>query len=262
MIDIGANLCHDSFDPDREAVIARAREAGVDRVVVTGSCADSSERALTLARAHAGRLFATVGLHPHHAADCTPELIARFRELAQAPDVVAIGEIGLDFFRDLAPRAQQETAFRAHLELAAKASMPVFLHQRDAHTHFLPIVREYLPALPAAVVHCFTGSAEELDACLEEDLYVGITGWICDERRGRHLLEIVDRIPAGRLMIETDAPYLLPRDLRPRPRTRRNEPAHLPHIAAVVAQARGETAAALDAHTTAAAETFFRLPRK
>src|SRR5699024_867619 len=160
--------------------------------------------------------------------------LARFRALAAHPEVVAIGETGLDFFRDFSPRPQQEAAFRAQLELAAELDMPVFLHQREAHARFLPILRDHLSALPAAVVHCFTGTDTELDAYLDAGCHIGITGWICDERRGHHLRDLVARVPAGRLMIETDAPYLLPRDLRPKPRSRRNDPMHLAHVAATV----------------------------
>ncbi len=262
LTDIGANLAHDSFDADRPAVIERAFAAGVSRIVVTGSCRASAEAAQRLAAAHPGQLFATAGLHPHHAEDFSDDLLARFRALAGYPEVVAIGETGLDFFRDFSPRPRQEAAFRAHLELAAELDMPVFLHQRDAHDRFLPILREYLSALPAAVVHCFTGTGAELDAYLDAGCHIGITGWICDERRGSHLLELVAHIPEGRLMIETDAPYLLPRDLAPKPRSRRNEPLYLPHIAATIARARGETPASLAHHTSAAAETFFRLPAR
>lgn len=260
LVDIGANLCHESFQRDRDAVIARAAQAGVAQIVVTGSCAESSRQALTLAQRAPGQLFSTVGLHPHLAEQFSVDMLAEFRELADAHEVVAIGETGLDFYRDLSPRRQQEAAFRAHLELAASLERPVFLHQRDAHERFLPILEEYLPALPSAVVHCFTGAAAELDAYLEQDLHIGITGWICDERRGRHLLDLMTRIPLHRLMVETDAPYLLPRDLRPKPKNRRNEPAYLPHIVATIARALGDTPEALAAATTATARRFFGLP--
>ncbi len=260
LIDIGANLCHESFAPDRDAVLSRAATAGVSQIIVTGSCLESSRAAQALAAAHPGHLFSTVGLHPHQAEDFGPALMEAFRELAALPQTVAIGETGLDFFRDLSPRATQEASFHAHLALAVELQRPVFLHQRDAHDRFLPILREYLPDLPAAVVHCFTGSDAELDDYLASDLHIGITGWICDERRGHHLLDMVHRVPGDRLMVETDAPYLLPRDLRPRPRSRRNEPMFLPHIAATVARARGETPEALATATSATARRLFELP--
>jgi TatD DNase family protein len=260
LIDIGANLAHDSFDADREAVLARARHAGLSAIIVTGSDVDSAARALQLARGQPGFLYATAGLHPHHAAGLDSETLLALRELAQAHEMVATGEMGLDFFRDFAPRPAQERAFQRQLEMAVDVGKPVFLHQRDAHARFLPILREQLDHLPAAVVHCFTGTREELRDYLDLGLYIGITGWICDERRGRHLLACVRDIPLDRLMLETDAPYLLPRNLQPRPASRRNEPAYLPAVLATVAQALGRPATEVAAATTATARQFFRLP--
>ena len=186
-------------------------------------------------------------------------LLGGLRELAAAPEVVATGEMGLDFFRDFSPRPVQEQAFQRQLEMAVAVGKPVFLHQRDAHARFLPILRDYLAQLPAAVVHCFTGSRAELHDCLDLGLYIGITGWINDERRGLHLREVVRGIPADRLMLETDAPYLLPRDIRPAPKSRRNEPHYLPWVLNAVARARGETPQAVAAATTANARRLFGL---
>jgi TatD DNase family protein len=259
LIDIGANLAHDSFDPDRDAVLARARQAGVSAIVVTGSDLDSARKAVALARAHPGFLYATAGLHPHHASSLDDDTLHALQETALAPQVVATGEMGLDFFRDFAPRPTQERAFQRQLEMAVAVGKPVFLHQRDAHARFLPILREQLDRLPAAVVHCFTGTREELRDYLDVGLYVGITGWICDERRGQHLLACVRDIPLDRLMLETDAPYLLPRNLQPRPAGRRNEPAYLPAVLATVAQALGRPPAEVAAAATATARRFFRL---
>ena len=211
VIDIGANLAHDSFDSDRDAVLQRAREAGVERIVVTGSSADSSRKALELARTHPGVLYATAGLHPHHASEYSAEHEALFRDLAKHDEVVALGECGLDYFRDLSPRADQRRAFAAQLALAATARKPVFLHQRDAHADFLPMLKEHRPQLADAVVHCFTDTQAALEECLALDCYIGITGWVCDERRGLALRETVKAIPDDRLLVETDAPYLLPR---------------------------------------------------
>ena len=258
LIDIGINLAHDSFDPDRDDVVARAVAAGVRRMVVTGSSATSTRRALGFARSRPGVLFATAGVHPHHATELTDELIAEYAQLALEPGLVAIGECGLDYFRDLSPRDVQRRAFHRHLELAAKLGKPVFLHVRDASEDFVAILREH-PAVIAqgAVAHCFTGSAAELESYLALGLSIGITGWICDERRGRHLAELVSRVPRDRLMLETDGPFLLPRDLRPRPADGRNEPAFLPHVLAAVARATGRPAAEVAADTSATAARFF-----
>ncbi|WIH05275.1 TatD family hydrolase [Xanthomonas translucens pv. graminis] len=260
LIDIGANLTHDSFDRDREAVLQRARDAGVAQLVVTGASREHSPLALQLAQQHPGFLYATAGVHPHHALEYTAECDAELRALHAQAEVVAVGECGLDYFRDLAPRPAQHRAFERQLQLAADTGKPLFLHQRDAHADFLALMRQFDGKLGAAVVHCFTGTREELFDYLDRDWHIGITGWLCDERRGAHLRELVRHIPASRLMIETDAPYLLPRTLTPLPKDRRNEPAFLAHIAGELARDRGEDVAATAASTTATARGFFRLP--
>ena len=261
LIDIGINLAHDSYDADRDSVIARAAAAGVVQMIVTGSCAASSRAALSLARQHPGRLFATAGVHPHHATEVTAAALAELTELTREPQVVAVGECGLDYYRNNSPHEAQRQAFHRQLELAARCGKPVFLHQRDSHADFIAILREHWPALTGGVAHCFTGGAAELECYLELGLAIGITGWICDERRGAHLLELVRRIPAERLLLETDGPYLLPRDLQPKPPSRRNEPVYLPHIATVVARARAEPPESLARSSTEAARGLFRLPR-
>jgi TatD DNase family protein len=260
LIDIGANLTHRSFDSDRERVLERAREAGVTRLIVTGSSVDASRGAAALAAEHPGVLFATAGIHPHHASDCTPAALEVLEELARRDGVVAGGETGLDYFRDFSPRADQAAAFRAQLELAARLSLRLFLHERDAHADFVSILKPYLERVPGGVVHCFTGDREALRAYLDLGLYIGVTGWICDERRGTHLRELVAEIPADRLLIETDAPYLLPRDLDPKPRSRRNEPMYLPHVLEAVARCRGEGVEDAAFATRRATEQLFGLP--
>jgi TatD DNase family protein len=261
LIDIGINLAHDSYDADRSSVLARAAAAGVVQMIVTGSSVASSRQAVALARQHPGRLFATAGVHPHHAAELGTAALAELGGLSLAQEIVAVGECGLDYFRNFSPHEAQREAFHRQLDLAARCGKPVFLHQREAHEDFIAILREHWPALAGGVAHCFTGGAAELECYLELGLAIGITGWICDERRGAHLLELVRRIPAERLLLETDGPYLLPRDLQPKPASRRNEPVYLPHVAAVVARARGESAESLAQSSTDAARRLFRLPR-
>ncbi|MGH8442975.1 MAG: TatD family hydrolase [Nevskiaceae bacterium] len=259
LIDIGANLAHDTFDHDRDAVLERARGAGVTRVIVTGSSADSSRKALALAQAHAGVLYATAGLHPHHATEYSAEHAALFRDLAAHTEVVALGECGLDYFRNYSPHADQVHAFTAQLKLAAVARKPVFLHQRDAHAEFLPILKEHRPQLVGVVVHCFTDTAAALEDYLALGCSIGITGWVCDERRGLALREAVKAIPDDRLLVETDAPYLLPRTA-PKPAHRRNEPMFLPFVVRALAEARGQTEAHVGDITADNAKRFFRLP--
>ncbi len=259
LIDIGINLAHDSYDRDRDEVIARAHAAGVVQMVVTGATLPGTRAAVGLARAHPGRLFATAGVHPHHASDLDGASLAELGELARLPEVVAVGECGLDYFRDFAPRAAQRQSFHRQLELALAIGKPVFLHQRDAHDDFLAILREHATTW-RGVAHCFTGTADHLHAYLQLGLAIGITGWICDERRGAHLVPLTAQIPAARLLLETDGPYLLPRDLMPKPASRRNEPAYLAHIAATVARARGEPLASLARSSTESARSLFGLP--
>ena len=260
LVDIGANLTHDSFDHDRDAVMARARAAGVAQMVVTGASREHSPRALALARTRPGELFATAGVHPHHATEYTAECDAEIRALVAQPEVVAVGECGLDYFRDFSPRHAQRRAFELQLEIAADSGKPLFLHQRDAHRDFVDVMKAFDGRIGPAVVHCFTGTREELFECIDHDWHIGITGWLCDERRGLHLRELVKSIPANRLMIETDAPYLLPRTVKPAPSHRRNEPMYLAHIVEELARDRGETVEQAAAATTATARAFFRLP--
>ncbi|HYL91033.1 MAG TPA: TatD family hydrolase [Burkholderiales bacterium] len=253
--DIGANLTHSSFHGDLDAVLARASAAGVSTIVVTGTTVLESEMAAQIAERL--DLYSTVGVHPHHARDCGPATIGELRELARHPRVVAIGECGLDFNRNYSPHPDQEKWFIAQLELGLELGLPLFLHSRDAHPRFAEILRHH--RVQNAVAHCFTGEKDELHAYLDLGLYIGITGWICDERRGTHLLQLVRDIPADRLLLETDSPYLTPRDMHPQPKSRRNEPAFLPHIAKAVARALGRPAEEVAAETTRNARTLFRL---
>jgi TatD DNase family protein len=259
LIDIGANLTHDSFDEDRGEIMQRASDAGVTRMIVTGSSNKGSQDAVQLAKTAPGLLYATAGVHPHHAADFDETSVQLITELAGDAAVVAIGECGLDYFRNYSPRQAQLEAFQAQLDIAAATALPVFLHQRDAHDDFVEVLEPMLPNLSRAVAHCFTGEGESLREYLEMGLWIGITGWICDERRGAHLHDVVSAIPDDRLLIETDAPYLLPRTIQPKPKTRRNEPAFLTEVLRVVAEARGQTEEHVAKITTDNAMQFFDL---
>ncbi|WP_370599744.1 TatD family hydrolase [Pseudomonas nitroreducens] len=263
LIDIGVNLTHPSFAVEREAVLARAIEAGVVQMVLTGTSLGDSEQALDLCRQldENQRLFCTAGVHPHEASHWDSGSAKVLRGLLAEDRVRAVGECGLDFNRDFSPRPLQEKAFEEQLALAVELQRPVFIHERDAAERLLAILKEFRDQLPAAVVHCFTGERRALYSYLDLDLHIGITGWICDERRGTHLQELVKEIPAGRLMLESDAPYLLPRTLRPRPKHGHNEPAYLPEVLACVAQHRGESPEQVAAHSTDCARRFFSLPQ-
>ena len=251
MIDVGANLTHAAFRDDLPDVLRRARDAGVSAIIVTGTSVEETRKALEF------DFLTTAGVHPHHARECGPETIPALRELAKNPRVVAIGECGLDFNRNYSPHPDQEHWFRKQIELALEIRKPLFLHSRDAHPRFADILKEMKVQL--AVAHCFTGEREELRAYLDLGLYIGITGWICDERRGQHLLQLVREIPRDRLLLETDAPYLTPRDMRPPPKARRNEPAFLPHILKTVARALGRDVDDVASETAGNARTLFGL---
>ncbi len=259
MIDIGVNLTNRAFRGDLDQVIERAWAAGVEAMVVTGTSVAASRAALELAESRPGCLYATAGVHPHDAKSCDDSTLSILRELAARDGVVAIGECGLDYNRDYSPRQVQDRWFEAQVELAAELGMPLFLHERDAHGRFIEIIGRHRDRLVAVCVHCFTGTEPELRAYLDLDLHIGITGWIADERRGRHLYDLVRLIPEGRLMIETDAPYLLPRTLDKKPKTGRNEPSYLPWVVKSLADATGRTEAEVRAFTTRTARTFFRI---
>ncbi|NND35873.1 MAG: hydrolase TatD [Gammaproteobacteria bacterium] len=262
LVDIGANLTHDSFDPDRDAVMQRAADVGVNRIIVTGTSVEATEAALRLAEEYPNRVFATAGVHPHHATEVDTAAIARLKELATHEAVVAVGECGLDFFRNYSPRDVQLQAFETQLRIAADSGKPVFLHQRDAHDPFLALLNEHIADINGGVAHCFTGGREELEAYLELGLYVGITGWICDERRGDGLREAVTSLPLERVLIETDSPYLLPRDLKEKPSGRRNEPSVLPHILETLARHMDQDEQVVAAAATANTERLFGLKRR
>ena len=258
LVDIGANLTHASFRDDLAEVLQRARSAGIGSIVVTGTTLEESRAAAQLAERHE-QLYATAGVHPHHARDCDERTIPALREVAAHPRVVALGECGLDYNRNYSTHPDQERWFMAQLELGIELGKPLFLHSRDAHPRFAEILHQHRPA--KAVAHCFTGGQAELHAYLKLGLYIGITGWICDERRGRHLVQLVREIPADRLLIETDAPYLTPRDMRPQPKSRRNEPAFLPHVLRAVARALERPAEEVAAQTARNAQALFGLPQ-
>jgi TatD DNase family protein len=259
LVDIGVNLAHRSFDRDRDQVIARAIAAGVETMIVTGTSIPSSRSAVSLAGTMPGRLRATAGVHPHHAKDADETTLDALRALAESRAVVAMGECGLDFDRNFSPPDVQERWFATQLDLAAELKKPVFLHERSAFDRFSAIFRTHGKNVRCAVVHCFTGDARALSTYLDLGLSIGITGWIADARRGRPLAALAKEIPLDRLMIETDAPFLLPPSVEPRPKDRRNEPAFLTHVLEAVARAVDRPPEEVAAATTKTARTFFGL---
>ncbi|MEF2967729.1 TatD family hydrolase [Paenibacillus sp. M1] len=257
IIDIGVNLMHRSFHKDREQVVKRAVANHVTPLIITGTNLRDSKEAARYAGRYPGKLYSTAGVHPHDAKSCNEDTIKELEALAALPQVAAIGECGLDYNRDFSPRDVQRKWFAEQIRLATRLDMPLFLHERDAFADFASILKEH--EVKQAVVHCFTGTYAELKTYLEMGLHIGITGWICDERRGRHLRDLVRIIPLDRLMLETDAPFLTPRDMKPKPAEGRNEPAFLPHILQTVASCIGIPAQEVAKATTETAAKFFNL---
>lgn len=263
LVDIAGNMTNKAFREDLPSVLTRARDAGVSGLVIAGVSTTTSRRGWEIAASGTRScppgldVVATSGIHPHHASQASAEALYEIADIAKRERVVAVGECGLDYNRDFSPRDAQRRAFEAQLEIASALKKPVYLHERDAHEDFTSILARWRPKLVAGVVHCFTGQRATLTRYLDMDLHVGFTGWICDERRGTHLTDLVRLVPRGRLMVETDAPYILPRDMSPKPKSGRNEPAFVVHVAKTVARHRRESFEELAEHTTRTARELF-----
>lgn len=247
-----------AFDRDRDAVLERARDAGVSGSVVVGIDGESNRRAVALTKRHPD-VFAAVGFHPHEAKSFDGEALHLLRELAQAPGVVAIGETGFDFYRNLSPRADQERAFRAHLELAAELGLPVIIHARQAEKETLAALRSWTnsnPALsrPLGVLHCFAGSAESARAYFEMGFLISVAGNVTYPNAA-HLRSVVAAVPLERLVVETDCPFLAPQSRR----GRRSEPADVVETAKAVAAIQDVTFGEVARATTDNARALFRI---
>ena len=252
LADSHAHLSDGRFDADRDAVLQRAREAGVALILDVGYDVTSSEQAVALAQAGEG-VWAAAGVHPHDASALDATALGRLRELARQPRVLAIGETGLDFYRDLSPREAQRQAFEAHLGVAAEVGKPVLVHSRETYDEVLAILQHWKGQV-GAVLHCYDGDRDMLGRALDLGLYISLAGTVTYERDER-LREIACLVPLDRLLIETDCPYLAPAPYR----GRRNEPAYVAHVAQGVARARGMTLEELAEATFQNAEAFLGL---
>lgn len=259
IIDIGANLTNSRFDKDLAEVLERAKQANVQQIVVTGTCLEVSQQALALAQQHPHLLRSTAGVHPHDASSWNADSAAVIRQLASQSEVVALGECGLDFNRNYSTPTEQLACFEAQLQLAVELQKPLFLHQRDAHDAFIELIKKYRSQLGRIVVHCFTGSEQEMCECVDLDCYIGITGWIADKKRGEELRQLVRHIPSDKLLIETDAPYLTPQNIRPKPKSSRNEPSYLPWVLQKLAEVTEQPIEVLAENTLANSQLFFGL---
>jgi len=258
MIDIGINLINKQFRYDLSKVIERAIDNGVTQMIVTGVNLENSIKAVELAKEYPKELYATAGIHPHHSKEASEENLAKIKELLLHEEVVAVGECGLDFNRNYSTPEQQEACFHSFLEIATDVGKPLFLHERDAHKRFVEIVSDYSD-LPNGVVHCFTGTVDELRTYLDMGFYIGFTGAICKPSLSQ-LKEAVRYVPLDRLMVETDGPFMLPKSaMESPPKSRRNEPAFLPYIVKFIARCTNKSVAEIANATTDTAREFFSL---
>lgn len=237
--DCGVNLAHPRLQQRLSEVMIAAEQAGVKRQLAISCNLTEAKQALGMVADYPDQLVMTVGVHPHDAANVPTDLAEQLYRLAQHEGVVAIGECGLDFNRNFSPQADQLRVFEIQLEVASELGLPVYLHERDAFEPQSQLLKKYGKNLKSMLTHCFTGGCAQAEHYLELGCSLGITGWICDERRSNELREALPRIPDDRLVLETDAPFLIPRTLRPRPRD--NEPKYMTEIATKVAELREQS---------------------
>lgn len=230
--DAGVNLFSAQFDPDRPDIVSQAQAAGVSELLLISSDLTETLLNLQFCTQHPGCFF-TAGVHPHQADNVSTDWLQQLELLLQQPEVVAVGECGLDYNRMFSAKQQQLSVFSAQLSLAKQHAKAVYLHERDAFADQIDLLQAH--QINHGIAHCFTGDVTQLRAYLDLGLYIGITGWLCDERRGTDLQQALKFVPLDRLVLETDAPYLLPRNLTDKPKNRRNAPAFLPAIGAKVA---------------------------
>ncbi|WP_449399670.1 TatD family hydrolase [Chryseobacterium wanjuense] len=257
-IDIGINLTNKQFHNEHEEIINRALDNGVEQMILMGTSIRASKESAKITEDYPEILFSTAGIHPHDAKSFNNESSNELRKLLKLDHVISVGECGLDFDRDFSPRPIQEKCYRAQLELAIEVDKPLFLHERSAFKRFNEITDEYASKLPKAVVHCFTGSLSEAKIYLEKGFYLGFTGAISDERRFKHLEEVIKYVPLDRMMIETDAPFMLPKNI-PRMQNRRNEPSFLPYVAQTIAGLKKISISKVAEETTEVTRNFFRI---
>ena len=233
--DIACNFTSDRFDKDLDEVIERAIANDITKFGLICSRLSDLDKLLEIYNRYSKEMFFTIGVHPHHANEINEKYLEKLKEVININNPHAIGETGLDFFRNLSTYEEQVFAFEEQIKIAIDKNKPLFLHQRDSHDDFIKILRKYSSDINKAVVHCFTGTQKQLDDYLELDCYIGVTGWICDAKRNVELRKTIKNIPLERLMIETDCPYLIPKNLEEKPKNNRNEPTYLNHIANEVA---------------------------
>ena len=233
--DIACNFTNERFDKDLDEVINRAKTNKITKFGLICSRLSDIDKLLEIYNQYSKNMFFTIGVHPHHANEINDKYLKNLKEAVINNNPHAIGETGLDFFRNLSTYDEQIYAFEEQIKIAVDTNKPLFLHQRDSHDDFIKILRQYSSDISKAVVHCFTGTQEQLEDYLELDCYIGVTGWICDEKRNVELRKTIKNIPLSKLMVETDCPYLIPKNLQKKPKNNRNEPYNLNHILSEIA---------------------------
>jgi len=256
-IDIACNFTHDSFKDNLDEVLNNAEHAGVDKFVLLCASLDDIDPIKVIQNNTPEKFFISAGIHPHHATEILEiNYDALFNKL-KSINPNAIGETGLDYFRNISPPNIQKKSFGMHIEIAKELNLPLYLHQREAHNDFIRIIKENISNFPKFVVHCFTGTQAELDEYLELGAYIGLTGWICDAKRNIDLRKSIKNIPIEKMMIETDSPYLIPKNLMLKPKKNINEPKYLPHIANEICELTGYELEELKSATSNNAIKFF-----
>ena len=254
MFDIGANLTSSHFSKDLDVVLNDSLTAGVEKICITSSNLDDVKNAKKISEKYKN-LYYSVGFHPHNAKDFKIEFLKDMSVYLNDPKAICLGEMGLDFNRNFSSKEEQILCFESQLSLANSISKPLFLHQRDAHEEFLSVLDNH-KFNQKLIVHCFTGNLSELEEYLKRDFYIGITGWVCDLKRGKELRKCINQIPEDKLLIETDSPYLSPRK-----KIRRNEPKFLIDVAEEVATLRNETKESIINSSYENSLNFFNLHR-
>ncbi|MAQ72978.1 MAG: hydrolase TatD [Gammaproteobacteria bacterium] len=258
LIDIGANLTHDQLLKNIHAVIDNFKKVHVENVIITSSNTTDTEKALSLIKKFPNLFYTTVGFHPHNAKNFKEKDLESIETLANNPHVISIGECGLDYYREYSPKNQQIVCFEKQLSLNTKLNLPLFLHERGAHNDFCSLLKKYIDRIDNTVVHCFTGTKQELLQYLDMGCYIGITGWITDMERGSHLHEIIQYIPEDRLLVETDSPYLIPKNMNDNRKTT-NEPAYLPYVVEEIANCLNKDVKYISNKTFENTKKFFQI---
>lgn len=258
LIDIGANLTHPKLYDQLNKIVNNILSSETEIVIITSSNIEDTTIALDIISKYPEIFYTTIGYHPHNAKDFKIEHINKINKYSKNNKVIAIGECGLDYYREYSSVEQQIFCFENHLIIAKDNNMPIFLHERQAHGDFIALLKKYKHDIDKAVVHCFTGQKKELEAYLDLGCYIGITGWISDLDRGQHLHDLIKYIPKDKLMIETDSPYLIPKNL-PFKHDGVNQPSYLNYVAESIAECLNKDITFIQEIVTENTKNFFSL---